>query len=172
MNTAVLKSCSLDQTSRVKKLKMQFFIDQIDPALHLYEAVSFDQLVANSENCLIVYTGPKQIYDSRDKTYCPLSKITNEDPSFYREIRTVNYDQCQPRKSISASFSDLAVKCEETAIDKKSLIKIRQTDNSMVIYCSGFKYSRSSKNGKPRKKRRCLHSVFALPASTVFDADH
>ena len=163
MDTAVLKSCSLDRTSKVKKLRMRFFIDQVDTALQFFEAVPFKQLVPNSNNCLIVYTGPNQIiFDSRDQTYCPLSGVTNELPSPYRDIRTVNYGDCYPKKSIVSSFNDLKVECVEEPIDPKSLIKIRQADNSLVIYCSDFSYSRSRQDGS-RVHKRCPASVFALP---------
>ena len=85
MGTALLKSCHLERTSKVKKLRVEF---QIELALQLYEAVPFEQLRSDSDICLIVYAGPKHIiYDSYDQTFRPLSNVTNSLPSPYRDVR-------------------------------------------------------------------------------------
>ena len=169
LDAALLKSCHLDRTSKVKKLRMTFSLNKIDPALHLYEAVPIDQLVSGSDRCLIVYTGPPQIiYDSRDQKYCPISEVINTLPSPYSDIRAVNNADCYPRRSIYSSFQFLAIECSGEPIDLESLIRIRQTDDSLVIYCHGFFYSRRSSkaNGKRVVNKRCPQFVFALPLGT------
>lgn len=166
IETASLKSCRLDRTSKVKKLQINFHINKIDPALQLYEAVSFDQLVPGPDKCLIVYAGPKQIvYNSTDKTYCPVPETKDLVTSSHRAVYN---DNCSP-KSISHTFQDLKLQCGGP-VDPRKLIKIRKTDTSLVIYCSGFFYSRGSI--KLSLRTPCPDRVFGLalgPDVSVYD---